>query len=231
MLSRPKKANGTETTAVVTKDVRFDSAIQWLQLGIDLEARRIEINFEVSDVMASMIIRAILKMNDISHDPIELHLSSFGGSAYDGLAIYDAIRTSPSPVYVIANGKIMSAAFIIFLAGQVRAALPHTTFMMHSVSFGSEGKVKDQEIDVQEAKRLNNVFLDILQERTKRNKKWWYRNIVSHDKFFNVQDAVEAGVVNATFSSPSKKVSKKKTSKKTTKKVSKKKATKKARRR
>lgn len=227
MLNKPsKKANAADVPNVVTKDVRFDNAMHWLSMGVDFEARRIEINMEVGDLMSSIITRAILKMNDISHAPIEIHLSSFGGSAYDGLAIYDAIKNSPSDVYIIANGKIMSAAFIIFLAGKVRIAQPHTTFMMHSVSFGSEGKVKDQEIDVQEAKRLNNTFLDILHNRTKRNRRWWYRQILSHDKFFNVADAIETGIINAVPKAPVKRPHKKKVSKKTVvkKNVTKKKA-------
>ena len=181
---------------VITKENKFENATTWLHLGIDLDSRRIQLDMEVSEVMASLVIRSLLKMSDISKDPIEIYLSSFGGEIYAGLSIYDAIRACPCDVIIYANGKIMSAGLLIFLAGDVRLASPHTTFMAHSVSFGSEGKLKDIEVDVTEGKRLNNVMLDILAERTKKPRKLWYRLILSHDKFFNLTEAREYGLIS-----------------------------------
>ena len=100
----------------------------------------------------------------------------------------------------------MSAGVLVFLAGDVRYASKHTTFMMHSVSSGTEGKVKDQEIDVMEAKRINNIMLDILSERTKMKRNWWYRKILSHDSYFDAAYAKEIGMVDTT---PNKKPQKK----------------------
>lgn len=183
---------------VVTKDTKFENFSTWITMGIDIESRRIQLDMDVSDVMASLVIRALVKMADISHEPIEIYLSSYGGEAYSGLAIYDAIRASPCDIIIYANGKIMSAGVLVFLAGDVRYAAKHTAFMMHSVSSGVEGKVKDQEIDVLEAKRINNVMLDILAERTKMKKNWWYRKILSHDFYFDAQTGKELGVVDTT---------------------------------
>jgi ATP-dependent Clp protease protease subunit len=187
---------------LVTKDNKFETAQTWLQMGIDLEYRRIQLDMDVSDVMASLVIRALVKMTDISHDPIEIYLSSYGGEIYSGLAIYDAIRACPCDVVIHANGKIMSAASVIYLAADVRVAAKHTSFMLHSVSSGTEGKIKDQEIDVQEGKRLNNVMLDILADRTKMKKNWWYRKILSHDIYFDLTQAKEYGIVSTITTRP-----------------------------
>lgn len=202
-----------KSAEVVTKENRFDSAQAWISMGIDLESRRIQLDMDVSDVMASLLLRGLLKMVEISHDPIEIYLSSYGGEAYSGLAIYDALRACPCDIIIYANGKIMSAGVLVFLAGDVRYASKHTTFMMHSVSSGTEGKVKDQEIDVMEAKRINNMMLDILSERTKMKRNWWYRKILSHDQYFDAAYAKEIGMVDTT---PSKKIP---TKKKLTKEV------------
>jgi ATP-dependent Clp protease protease subunit len=180
---------------VVFKDSKFENAQQWLQMGIDLESRRIQLDMDVSDVMASLVIRAVVKMSDISHEPIEIYLSSFGGDLYSGMSIYDTLRECPCDIIIHANGKIMSAGLLIFLAGDIRVAAPHTTFMVHSVSFGSDGKLKDLEIDVAEGKRLNNLALDIITERTKKPKKLWYRLTLSHDKYFNAAEAKEYGIL------------------------------------
>lgn len=168
---------------------------EWLYAGIDIESRRIEIRSEINEVVASVIVRSLLKMSSINKEPIELYLSSFGGDAYEGLAIYDAIIACDCDVHIIASGKIMSAAFLVFLAGDVRIASEHTTFMMHSASYGAEGTVKNHEVQVNEGKRLNNLFLDIAAKRTKRPKKWWYRKILNTDYYLNVDEAKELGVL------------------------------------
>lgn len=182
----------------VPKDSKFESIMYWLQLGIDFESRRIHLDMEVDETMATIVLRALLKMSEVSNDPIEIYLSSFGGEVYSAMSIYDAIRECECDVTIYASGKIISSGFVIYLAGDKRYAAPHTTFMMHSVSISeSGGKVKDLDIDVTEAKRINNMFLDILGQRTKMGRKYWYRTILSHDKYLNVQEATALGVVNS----------------------------------
>jgi ATP-dependent protease ClpP protease subunit len=83
------------------------------------------------------------------------------------------------------------------LAGDQRIAAPHATFMMHSVSYTADGNTKDHEINVNESKRINNLFLDIAATRTKRSRKWWSRSILSHDRYFNHQEAQEIGVLTS----------------------------------
>lgn len=180
---------------VVTKEYRYDNAMSWLTHGVDFESRRIHLDGDVNEYMSSIVIRALVKMTEISNAPIEVYLSSYGGDAYAGLAIYDAIRACPCDIIMYANGKIMSSGLIIFLAGDRRFAAEHTTFMAHAVSSSTDGKVKDQEIDVNEAKRINNIMLEVLQIRSKRNKKYWYRKIMHSDFYFSVNEAKEMGVV------------------------------------
>ncbi len=186
--------------------------LDYIISGVDLESRRIEFRGEVNETMSSIIIRSLLKMSEKSLSPIEIYLSSPGGDVYEGLAIYDAIMACPCDIHIIASGKIMSAAFIIFLAGDIRLAAPHTTFMMHSVSYDpGNGIVKSHEVQVNEGKRINNVFLDIMSSRTNRNKKWWYRTILNQDKYLNLQDAIEVGIIKMAqqIKKPIKKVVKK----------------------
>lgn len=176
----------------------IDNLNNWFNYGIDLVNRQIHVDADVNEHMATIIIRAILRLNEISNEPIEIFISTYGGDAYAGLAIYDAIRMSPSDIIIHATGKIMSAGVVVFLAGDYRIASLNTTFMMHSVSSQTSGKVRDQEIDVLEGKRLNNLFLDLLSQRTKMTKKWWYRQILSHDKYMDTKNAFEYGLITHT---------------------------------
>jgi ATP-dependent Clp protease protease subunit len=183
------------TNEIVNKDNKFENASNWLQLGVDIESRRIHVNLHVDETMMSIVLRGLIKMSDISNDPIELHLSSYGGDVYDGLAIYDAIMACPCDVVIRATGKIMSAGLLIFLAGDYRVASEHTTFMAHAVSSGIEGKVRDVEIDVKEMKRLNGIMMNILSQRTKKPIKFWEKVTMSHDKYFDLTEAKELGII------------------------------------
>lgn len=167
----------------------------WMTLGVDFEARHIQIGMNVDENMAMIIIRALIKMQAESNDPIKITLSSYGGDVYSGFEVYDAIRESKAPVHIHAMGKIMSAGLLIFLAADHRTSSKNTTFMAHSVSTGMEGKLKDLEIDVIETKRLNDKILNILTERTKKPKKLWYRLTLSHNMYFDYDKAVEMGVL------------------------------------
>jgi ATP-dependent Clp protease, protease subunit len=171
----------------------------WLDEGVDFVSRTIHIERGVDEVMSRKVVRALIAMSNLSSDPITIYLGSFGGDVYTCMSIYDAIRTSPCDITICTTGKVMSCGFIITLAANRRIAFPNTTFMMHSIEFSGEGNVKTQEIDVQEAKRMNELFLEILTTRTKRPKSWWRRSIISHNKYFTVQEALECGILTSTL--------------------------------
>lgn len=68
--------------------------------------------------------------------PITLHINSGGGSIYDGMSIYAAIKNSPTPVMTIATGMVGSAALLVYLGGRYRISYPYTTFLFHSPKWG-----------------------------------------------------------------------------------------------
>lgn len=185
--------------AIVTKEDKFESAMQWLTTGVDFESRRLDVIGDVCEAMEAIIVRALLKMSEINKNPIEIYLSSYGGDAYSGLAIYDAIRACECEVRILAKGKIMSAGSIIFLAGDVRLAAPSTRFMIHSISGGSEGKLKDMAVDLEEAKFINNRMIEIYAERTKmKNPKFWQKKLAAHDCYFGLTEASDFGMLKTS---------------------------------
>ena len=101
---------------------------------------------------------------------VNIYLSTFGGYIYDMLAIYDEIKalTKEYEVNIFCVCKIMSAGTIIMLATDLehRFAYQNTTFMYHTLSGGCWGKVKEQEENVEESKRLHKVMWGILKENT-----------------------------------------------------------------
>ena len=98
--------------------------------------------------------------------PIKIHLSSYGGSVYCGLGLIGTIKSSKTPVHVIASGKVMSMGFLITIAAHKSYARPYTTFMYHSVSTVSAGMLQDIIEDLEEANRVQDICDEIITKNT-----------------------------------------------------------------
>ena len=198
MDSRRKRIEQAQqhTEELINESVTLENAKEWVTHGCDFEFRRLDLIGDVDDNMTAFVRRSIIKLVDISPTlPIEIHLSTYGGELNEALSIYDMLKACPCPIYMIANGKIMSAGLPIFLAGTHRLSYANTRFMMHSISHKTGGKLKDTEIDVKEGRFLNNVMIDILSKHTKKDKKWWESKIGSHDFYFSQKEAMAIGVL------------------------------------
>ena len=89
----------------------------------------------VSAQTTPVFVGALAKTVNDGHDEIHLLLSSPGGTVSDGVAIYNAIRALPVPVYLYNVGSVNSIANLIFQAGRKRICAPSSSFMFHGVGF------------------------------------------------------------------------------------------------
>ena len=105
------------------------------------------------------------------HPSINIYLSTFGGYVYDMFAIYDEIKrlNEEYVVNIYCVGKIMSAGTIIMLAVPLeqRFSYSNVTFMYHTCSGYSIGKIKEMEENTEENKRLHKLMWNIYRENTK----------------------------------------------------------------
>ena len=146
---------------------------------------------------------SVMDMSGIKFDPtaidmphIQMLMSTYGGSVYDGLSLYDAIKNSKTEVDITCFGKIMSMGIVLLLAAKTRKAYRNTTFMIHEGSSGAIGKVSDMEDSIDESKRLNDIYFGIIESETKipkakldeirKRRKDWY---------FTAEEALEYGLI------------------------------------
>ena len=133
---------------------------------------------------------------DIEMPHIQVLLSTYGGSVYDGLALYDAIKASKTKVDVIIGGKSMSMGTIIMLGSETRKAYRNTTFMIHEMTSGYLGKLADLENDLGESKRLQKILWDIITSETKITQKQLddiYEK--KKDWYLSAEEALELGLI------------------------------------
>lgn len=75
--------------------------------------------------------------------PITVHISSDGGEAFAGFAIYDLLKGYSGEVTTIVEGKANSAGSIILMAGRYRYIRPSGFMLIHDVQGGFYGKARE----------------------------------------------------------------------------------------
>ena len=106
--------------------------------------------------------RDIIKENE----EMTMRIHCGGGSVFEGLAIYDLIRSSTCKVNVIVEGMAASMGGVLALAGDTISMTESAYFMMHPVSGGTYGDKKAHEGQLEVIKNLESRVIAIFKERT-----------------------------------------------------------------
>lgn len=126
-----------------------------------------------------------------------MHLSSLGGSVYSGFGLIGTMKSSKTPIHVIASGRVMSMGFMITVAADKRYARPYTSFMYHTVSSLARGTLTDLIEDVEETQRLQDMINTLVIEKTNIKKKDLKRiQKRKRDWFFGTEDALAYKVID-----------------------------------
>tara|TARA_R110000824_G_scaffold6612_2_gene30534 strand:+ start:995 stop:1660 length:666 start_codon:yes stop_codon:yes gene_type:complete len=102
--------------------------------------------------------------------PIEIVISTNGGSADDMFAIYDTMRMTREEVEVetCGLGKVMSAGTLLLAAGTKgkRKIGKHCRVMIHSVIGGSVGPMHQLDNEMKEVKAIQEAYIRAICEET-----------------------------------------------------------------
>lgn len=171
----------------------------WIEFGVDLSSRKIVVDEDIDEYTVGWAIRGLIKMEEISDKPIDIYVNSYGGSVYDGLALYDMMVGSKCLIRTHAIGKIMSMGLIIYLAGDERYSSDYSSFMNHGMSSIAIGKLYELETEYKECQRLEEICNEILSERTNKSKKYWKKTTKYEDNYYGKRQAIELGIVTHEY--------------------------------
>lgn len=121
---------------------------------VDEENRRIFLFGPLTDEKAANFLMVFQNL-DAKDGPINVALTSPGGSTHAGYVIYDAITLSRNPVIVEGYGKVFSMAVLVLQAGDVRLLSPQCEVMVHDIYVEAQG-----EITVKDAGKLAIDLVD-----------------------------------------------------------------------
>jgi ATP-dependent Clp endopeptidase proteolytic subunit ClpP len=169
--------------------------------GVDVQGRRIFLHSDIEETSMALIVRALYLLSTDSN-PVELFVTSYGGSLDDAFALHDVTRTIDIPVHTVALGKCMSAAPLLVACGDVRYATENTLFMLHDIWFSMvDGRPREIEAHTRVATKQVNRYADLLARYTKRPKGHWRRLMRrGTDQFFGAEQALDWGLIDQIWS-------------------------------
>ncbi len=134
-------------------------------------------------------------------------LCSYGGQTSSSEAIASAIQHAQGEVTIFNAGAAMSAAFHIYLAGDIRLCSPRSIFGIHQVrhSFHQEYTASEMMNQALSDARYQQSFDSYITERTKITREQLNRETDNmRDWNISPERAVELGIAHKIVSGPDK---------------------------
>ena len=126
---------------------------------------------------------------------IYLHIQSYGGSIFAGLAGMDEIIKSVVPVYTMVDGCCASAATFLSICGKKRFINRHAYMLIHQLSSFMWGKYEEFKDEMKNLNKLMSMIKEIYGEYTNVPTKK-LEGILKHDLWFNAEECKEYGMVD-----------------------------------
>ena len=128
-------------------------------------------------------------------EDIFLHINSFGGEIFSGLACVDNILKSRVPVTTIIDGCCASSATLISIVGKKRLINKNAFMLIHQLSGGMWGKyqefkdeMKNQDMIMDTIKRLYHQYTKIPHKKLE--------EILKHDLWFDAETCLKFDMVD-----------------------------------
>lgn len=186
---------------VISRSITNSSHLDLVYESMAAESERIVyLSGDVNEHSISSVITTLLSLaNQDSKTPINLIVSTYGGSVDEMFSLYDVMKFLPCPVHTVGLGKIMSAGVLLMSAGKKgkRSIGKNTRVMIHPISSGNFGSVIEMINEVDELKRMQTQMFDALLKETKLSKD--KLNTImgkGHDFYLNSKQAVEFGIAD-----------------------------------
>lgn len=161
--------------------------------------------FFISGEIESKIVEKAIKwilyenMHPIENKKLTLYINSEGGSLMDAFALIDIMKISKYPIRTIAIGNLMSAAFMIFIAGTKgeRYISKNTTILSHQFSMEQEGKAHEIQAAMNEVKICNEKMIAIISECCNMRKDTIEKKLLPpSDVWLTPKEAIKLGVAD-----------------------------------
>ena len=158
------------------------------------EVAEISIYDEIGDYGTSAK-NFIEEVKNIGNKDITLRINSVGGSVFDGLAIYNTLRSHQGYVNIKIEGLAASISTVIAMAGDNIEMAENGFFMIHNPFGQSAGEAGDMRKTADLLDKIKNEIIEIYQRQTKLPYDV-LSEMMDKETWLSSQEAQELGFIN-----------------------------------
>ena len=151
----------------------------------------------VDDDSCNTAVAQLLYLSSVDERDISMYINSPGGSVVDGLGLVDTMNYISCDISTTCIGMAASMGSVLLSNGTKgkRFVLPHSRVMIHQVSSGAQGVLKDLEIELEQTRRCKNDLYEILAKNTNKSFEEIERDC-DRNYWLIGKEAVEYGIVD-----------------------------------
>lgn len=128
---------------------------------------------------------------------IHIRINSPGGSVWEGLPIFNAIRASKAEVHTYVDGIAYSMAAMITLAGHQIHMAKGSLLMLHNVSTGEYGNAEKMRKAADQMDKYDAILAELIAERSGKSADFVRANWMNYcDNYFTPEEAKAAGLID-----------------------------------
>lgn len=104
----------------------------------------------------------LAKSEENKSQPIVIYIDSYGGYVDSLAMMFETMDSVPNKLITVCHGKAMSCGAMLLAHGDIRICGPYSRVMVHEISSGTGGNVKDIITDAKEIESLNEFWMSLL---------------------------------------------------------------------
>ena len=136
------------------------------------------------------------ELREVTAPRIELHINSPGGDAFDGIAIYQALKDHKAEVVTTVDSLAASAASFIAMAGERVVMARNATMMIHDAFGLSVGNAADMRDMATRLDKVSDNIADIYTQHAGGTVQDW-RAAMRAETWYDADEAVAAGLADS----------------------------------
>ena len=142
----------------------------------------------------------VQELVDVTAPEILVHLSSRGGDVFDGVAVFNALRTHEARITIQVDSLAASIASVIAQAGDERTMVTGSQMMIHDAWGLAVGNAEDMR-DFADTldKQTDNIAAIYAERAGDGRKKSHYRSLMRDETWMNAAEAVGEGLADSVI--------------------------------
>lgn len=151
------------------------------------------------------------KLNDLKkkgYTKINMKIHSRGGEVYEGIALYNLLRTFDAKTTATIEGVSASMMSIVMLGADKVKMVDSALIMLHQPRSGQRGTAKKMEEVAKHLRKLTDEMAEIYANRTGKTVEFVKENWLKDDEdvWFTAKEAKEAGLIDEIVKSKNTKI-------------------------